>query len=123
MLDTYLPAWLLVVLVVLATFRATRLVNEDEITAPFRRLVCRLDRDMEPGEVGRWTYFITCPWCVSIWVGTIVSTVAVLWGDNRVVVIGLVALAASGATGLIATQVDTDEPEQIELVTSIDDDH
>jgi hypothetical protein len=100
------PAWLMVVLTILAVFRVTRLVNEDTITAPLRRWVVGRDGELEPDEVGRWGYFITCPWCVSIWVGTVVSVVAVLWGDNRVVLIGLLALAASASTGLIASMVD-----------------
>lgn len=97
---------LLVVLAVIATYRATRLINADVITAPFRRWVCRLDGELTDDEVGRWTYFITCPWCVSIWVGTIIATVTVLWGDNRVVLIGLLALTASALTGIIAGLVD-----------------
>ena len=100
------PAWLLVLLTILAVFRLTRLVNEDAITAPLRRWLVGYDGELEEGEVGRWGYFITCPWCVSIWVGTVVSVVAVLWGDNRVVLIGLVALAASASTGLIASNLD-----------------
>lgn len=97
-----LPAWLLVALAVLATYRATRLINADVITAPFRRWVCRLDGELEKDEVGRWTYFITCPWCVSIWVGAIVATVTVLWPDNRLILAGLLALTASAVTGFLA---------------------
>lgn len=100
-----MPDWLAVTLAVVATYRATRLINADVITAPFRRWVCRLDGALEEGEVGRWTYFITCPWCVSIWVGTIIATLTVMWGDNRVVLVGLLALTASAVAGIISTLI------------------
>lgn len=45
----------------LATFRLTRLLVEDEITRPVRE---QLADDAE----GRLAYFVTCPWCVSVWV-------------------------------------------------------
>jgi hypothetical protein len=98
--------WLLVVLAVVATYRVTRLINRDTITAPLRRAVLRLDErhgPMEDDEVGRWTYFITCPWCVSMYVAAIIATVTVLWGDNRVVLIGLLTLAGSAVTGWLSS--------------------
>lgn len=56
-------AWLddpvLLVLYALAVYRLTRLVVADELTAPIR------ERIMERST--RWATFITCPWCVSIW--------------------------------------------------------
>jgi hypothetical protein len=104
-----LPAWLLVLLAIGATARLTRLVNEDAITQPIRSWFFRRDpaaEDMEPEEIGRWAYFITCPWCVSIWVGALVAYLAVWWGDNRVIVTGLLALTCSVVTGLVAGLVD-----------------
>ena len=102
-----LPAWLLVVLAIGATMRLTRLVNEDAITEPIRSWFFRRDGDeLEPDEIGRWAYFITCPWCVSIWVGALVAYTAIWWGDNRVVVTGLLALTCSVATGIIAGLLD-----------------
>lgn len=103
-----LPAWLLVVLAIGATMRLTRLVNEDKITEPIRGWFFGHDDpdELEPEEIGRWAYFITCPWCVSIWVGTGVAYAAVWWGDNRVVITALLALTASVATGVIAGLLD-----------------
>lgn len=46
----------------LAVYRLTRLLVEDEVTRPLR------DRLSENAE-GRLAYFVTCPWCVSMWVG------------------------------------------------------
>ncbi len=49
----------------LTTYRLTRLVVEDEIAAPLRdRIWKRWAPDRT--KVG---YLITCPWCVSVWVG------------------------------------------------------
>jgi hypothetical protein len=46
----------------LAVYRLTRLLVEDEVTRPVRE---RLAENAE----GRLAYFVTCPWCVSVWVG------------------------------------------------------
>jgi len=47
----------------LAVHRITRLALEDRITEPFR------ERVQEAAPEGRLAYFVTCPWCVSMWVG------------------------------------------------------
>lgn len=47
----------------LAVHRLTRLAVEDEVTRPLR------ERIEEAAPEGRLAYFVTCPWCVSIWVG------------------------------------------------------
>jgi hypothetical protein len=51
---------------ILATARLTRLVVDDELTAPARDYV-----------QGRWpstklAYLVTCPYCMSIWTGVVV---------------------------------------------------
>lgn len=87
---------LLVVLVMLSTYRLTRLVTADKITERFR--------DWANGRVASWPgYLAQCDWCLSIWVAPWPTLAAVWWGDNRAVLAGLVALSASAATGLIAT--------------------
>lgn len=43
-----------------ATRRATRLVMDDEITRPIRDYLHSLNSP-------KLSYFITCPWCTSIW--------------------------------------------------------
>lgn len=52
----------------LATYRLTRLIVEDEIAAPVRNRVWE-QFDPADSKVG---YLLTCPWCVSIWVGAAV---------------------------------------------------
>lgn len=114
--------WLLFVLAALATYRVTHLINTDRLTRPLRMwLRARDDRQLgddpdagwwdpeteEAEDVGPREYFAHCPWCVSMYVGAVVATVTVLWGSNRVVVIGLLALAASAVTANISTR----EPE------------
>jgi hypothetical protein len=46
----------------LAVHRLTRLVTEDTITDPLRRPV------LEERPESRLADFLTCPWCVSVWV-------------------------------------------------------
>jgi len=47
-------------------------------------------------------YLATCDWCLSIWVAPIPSALAVLFPENRLLLVALVALSASALTGLIA---------------------
>lgn len=92
-----MPTWLLFLITVGAIVRLTRIVTADYITAPIR------DRLTERwGEDAKRSYLLTCDYCASVYVAPIVATVAVLWGDNRVVIIGLLALTASFVAGIIA---------------------
>lgn len=102
-----MPDWLLTALAVLATFRLTWLINNDTIARPLRAWAYRHDvkrhGPLEDDEVPPLSYFVECPWCVSMYIAPIVAVVTVLWGDNRVVLIGLLALAASAVTGITAS--------------------
>lgn len=91
-----MPVWLLFALVLGATARLSRLVTADKIGEWFRDAL--LERWGEDSLRG---YLITCDYCVSIYVGPVVATVAVLWGDNRVIIIGLLALTASLFAGFL----------------------
>ena len=93
---------LAIVLGMLAVWRVARLVTADLIFDPVRRWAGRTD---DEGHSGRpsLAYFVECPWCVSIWVGLPMMTVAVLWPDNRAVLAVLAGLASSGVAGLMAT--------------------
>jgi len=85
--------WLLLTIVALATYRLTRLVTADKITEALRSRAFR--------RQSNWLgYLVTCDWCLSVWVAPLPTVAAVLWPDNRVVLVGLVALAASALTGL-----------------------
>lgn len=88
--------WLLLLLAVLATARLTRLVTDDAILDRPRDAIYRRSPD------GALAYFVSCPWCVSMWLGAGVAA-AVYWrGDEPWVQVPLIALAASHITGLLA---------------------
>ena len=83
-----------IILVALATYRLTRLVTADRITQKLREAV------IARGEmVG---YLATCDWCLSIWVAPIPSGLIIMFPDNRLILVGLLALSASALTGLLA---------------------
>lgn len=78
----------------LAVHRLTRLLVEDEILRPVRERIA-------PDDESRLAYFVTCPWCVSIyvavgWAG--LSTVA----PRAARAVGAV-LAWSAASGLLSS--------------------
>ena len=95
----------LVVLVVLATARLTRVVVLDSITEGASLALVN--------GVRRWPRFqewvtdlITCSWCTSFWVGPAVAVVAWQWGDHPVFIILTVGLAASWLTSIAAQWLD-----------------
>lgn len=54
------------VLVALAVYRTTRLLVADELLVRPRAVLAHWrERGGRPGPLG---YFVTCPWCVSVWV-------------------------------------------------------
>lgn len=100
---------MVVVLVALATARITRLVISDRVTGRPRRAVQdwsearwegRQGREPDPNE---WqspvAYLLSCPWCMSVWVGAAVTAATDLVTDVPLPV--LTALAASMVTGVI----------------------
>lgn len=79
----------------LAVHRLTRLVTEDEVTAPLR------DRITNAAPEGRLAYLVSCPWCVSIYAaaGWAAATVA---APAATAAAGAV-LAWSSVSGLLAS--------------------
>jgi len=82
------------VIVGLATYRLTRLVTADRIMDWLRAWV-----ESRSAWAG---YLVTCDWCLSIWLAPPLVWAMVVHGDNRVVFVGLVALAASAVTGILS---------------------
>jgi hypothetical protein len=89
---------------VAATARLTRLVLDDEITAPAREkaLEALIDLgerrpDLKP-VTDKLEYLLSCPWCVSIYAGLLIFTLRKAAPGVADVVSG--ALAASAVTGL-----------------------
>lgn len=89
----------------LATYRMTKLIIDDEITSDLRDAVInRLDKLKSEGKISDWLaykveYLIGCPWCVSVWVGLAVFTLRKTDPDLADLVNGM--LAASAVTGII----------------------
>lgn len=67
------PLALALLVLALATARATRIVTEDIITAPIRKFFIR-----RLGEEHWFTYLIHCPYCASLWIGLGAGLVATL---------------------------------------------
>lgn len=82
----------------LAVYRLTKLVIDDQITEPLREKVWK--RYPPSTNIG---YLVTCPWCVSIYVGGAVVAARLVaprqW--DRVAQ----GLAFSSITGLISSKV------------------
>jgi Protein of unknown function (DUF1360). len=91
---------LVLIVAVLATARVTRLLVEDRITSSYRAWVVR-----KRGENSLASYFVHCPWCMSIWISAAIMPIAVAW-PNRWVLGVLSVPAASYLTGFIAARED-----------------
>lgn len=82
---------------VIATYRLTKLLMEDKITEDLREAIFeKFPRDSKMG------YFLTCPWCVSIWTGFAVFALRKVNSDGADIVSGI--LAASALTGVAYTK-------------------
>lgn len=105
--------WLLVLLLIVAVHRLTRLAVADEIPlvkVPRDTIVDWLDpvgaagQPPKPplGGFGRSiAYLLTCPWCMSMWVGGALVWATTWWVSVPVPL--LVWLAASSVTGWAAS--------------------
>lgn len=115
--------WLLAVLTCLAVYRVTRLLVADKLLEKprlrlYRWAVLRTvpwaktpeDRALVLGNVASGAtreplaaYMLTCPWCVSVWLGGLVVLVEVLCGANVPYPL-LLWPATSAVTGLLASR-------------------
>lgn len=82
---------------VLALARLTRLINADELTDPLRIWIMH-----KTGPESKWSYFVGCPWCVSMWLGLASAPFALWLTDLELWLWPVVALAGSHLTGLLA---------------------
>lgn len=92
----------------LAVARITTLITHDEVTAPARSW---LVRQFDPRHrAHRCLVYLLgspdddatgCPWCVSIWVGLLVSPLIWCWSDSPWVMVPVLGFAASQITGMI----------------------
>jgi drug/metabolite transporter (DMT)-like permease len=80
----------------LAVARITRLVTDDKIfDKPRNKILAAAPDD------SKTAYFVTCAWCVSIWVAAAVAPIAYLWGTHPWSFIPALALAFSYLAGLL----------------------
>lgn len=103
-----MPSAVMLALYVLAVSRTTTLVTHDEITRPVRE---HLIRRFDPyRRVHRLLVYLLgepdanatgCPWCVSIWIGSLTAPIIYLWGTTPIVSVIVLALAASQVAGMI----------------------
>lgn len=83
----------------LATYRLTKLVNEDKLTEDLRQRVVDHFGELNDSKV---SYLVHCPWCVSIYAGAAVAFVDTMFPNSRVAKAALAALAFSAVTGIMA---------------------
>ncbi len=86
--------WLLVAL---ATYRLTRLVTTDTLTAPAREWV--------QARYDRLGYLVGCDWCSSMWLAPGPVLLGVLAPDSAWTLVLLGIPAASAIVGIMATLV------------------
>jgi len=87
----------------LATYRATKLVIDDEITADLRDAAYREIARLPKKYANKLAYLLTCPWCISIWAAGFLVGLRFVAPNLATYLNAL--LAASAATGLIYTKV------------------
>lgn len=95
---------------VVALARATRLLIRDEITDFIRVWVfTRYGAESKAG------YFVTCPWCVGLWL-SLASTPYVIWLTGwSWWMYPLIAGAGSYVVGILAERVESDEDIEVEI--------
>lgn len=83
----------------LATYRLARLLTADELTKGIRRALGAVDKR---GHINRprTFYFVTCPWCTSIWIAA--GVVAVTWAWPGGWIYPAAALAFSAVAGFLS---------------------
>lgn len=86
----------LLLLLSLAAARLTRLVNDDEITAPLRGWAVK-----RWGPSGWIPYMLHCPWCAGIWVSAALCLFAWLTGVGPTLPVALLLIPAVAYGGAI----------------------
>lgn len=106
---------LLTVLVCLTVYRVTRLLVEDRITEPLRNKLIYIAYKRAyppPTTPAEWdskpepmlAYFVTCPWCTSVWLGGLITLVVSLFTHLPYPL--LVWPASSAVAGFLSAKED-----------------
>jgi hypothetical protein len=101
-MNTYTPTNALID--ALATYRATKLVIDDEITADLRDKAYEQLYRLPDRTRQKVRYLLSCPWCVSIWAAAFLVGLRILAPDLATYLNTL--LAASAVTGIVYTRID-----------------
>lgn len=83
----------------LATFRLSRIITTDQISAPVRDLIWK--RFPPNTQIG---YLLTCNWCTSIWAASLLTIGCIL--IPTVFFLICVVLTLSALTGIISDFLD-----------------
>lgn len=90
-----------------AVHRLTKLITEDYLTEDLRKLVQEhfpavTDKRTQMKRKSKFTYFVNCPWCVSIWAAAFIFTLRKINPQLATYLSSI--LAASSVTGIAATK-------------------
>jgi hypothetical protein len=97
---------LVLVIYVLAVMRLTRLVNADTILDPFRIQVAR-----RFGPNSTWVDFLSCPWCVGMWLSMLLAIPTVSYLGWPWWTLPFLGLACSQLVGMFAPLYNDDDLE------------
>ena len=84
----------------LATYRLTRLITRDEITAPLREKVW----ESHPPHSSKVGYVLTCEWCSSVWAASALHLSRIIAPKTTRAVESVLALSA--VAGLLTAHED-----------------
>lgn len=87
----------------LATYRLTKLVIDDEITLELRMKAYQEIDKLPPKLSNKLAYFLSCPWCVSIWAAGFLILLKKVAPNLHELLTTI--LSASAVTGIIASRV------------------
>ncbi|MFJ9720010.1 DUF1360 domain-containing protein [Streptomyces sp. NPDC101213] len=96
-----------------AVLRLSRLVVDDDITAPLRGSIHRAARkpDGTPRRLLSFTArLISCTWCTSMWVAAGVTAAAVVLGDTLWFRAPAMVLTLSWLAGILTSWLDSPPP-------------
>ncbi|SNS58907.1 hypothetical protein [Rhodococcoides kyotonense] len=86
-----------------ATLRVTRFLSDDYLTRNVRAFFIR-----RFGEDHDLAYLAGCPWCLSIYIGGGIGTLAWFYGEHPGFLIPAICLTISWLVGIASTWLDGD---------------
>lgn len=96
-----MPDSAIIVLFALAVARVTLIITDDDILKRPRAWIVNKVAPND-GDEHPIATLVTCPWCMSVWVGCALAPLVYYHYGNPLVYMGGLVLAASQVTGMIA---------------------